>query len=174
MTVAERQAAAISLLSTAASTAGEDALEALSQEDRASLLNTLAWFDEDPLSPDLTRGPRGAVTHLSARFLALDAAPELPPQPSEERARAFADDCHLGRALFRLADTDELRLVRAVERGGDRQRFVFHQFLGESRIHDEARGGEVGAASLFPHRRQLRLFYPRGSELSIRSLTLRE
>jgi len=132
----QRQAAAIDLLSTAALSAGQDALEAMSEEERASLLNTLAWFDDDPLSAALTRGPRGAVTHLSSRFLAFDATPELPASASEQRASAFAQDCHLGRALLALRDTDELRLIRTVERGAGRRRFVFEQRFDGVRVHD--------------------------------------
>lgn len=59
-----------------------DRLEVLSATDRANLINTLAWYDEDPRMLNVVRGRGASVAHVSARFLAYDVAPAKPAVPS--------------------------------------------------------------------------------------------
>ncbi|MCC7542199.1 MAG: hypothetical protein IT379_38630 [Deltaproteobacteria bacterium] len=103
--------------------------------ERADLLNALAWHDEDPIDLRVSRGTRGEVTHLSARFLSVNVAPALPASPTEARARRFVAPGSLGHDLLALGDEDELVLARVVD-GRAKRRFVFEQRWRGVPVHD--------------------------------------
>lgn len=102
-------------------------LDQMKPDERADLANSLAWWDENALDLDIRRGSRGQVTHLAARFLSLDVAPNLPPGPTAERAMAFVKAGGLGYDLLALCPGDTLIVTRVENMGPEARLFVFEQ-----------------------------------------------
>jgi len=122
-----RQDAMIARLFESLDTRVEAVLASLPEDDRADLLNGLAWLGQSPVDLELTRGHRGGLTHVSSRFLAHEVDPALAPAPTVERAEGFVQACDGGRALLALRDDDELSLDRAIDHPDGTRRFVFRQ-----------------------------------------------
>ena len=127
---------AIDIVASQHALAARAQLDQMKPAERADLANSLAWWDERALDLDVRRGARGQVTHLAARFLAVDIAPNLPPAPTEERATAFVKPGALGYDLLGLCPSDALILSRVERMGPEGRRFVFEQQFQGYRVRE--------------------------------------